>query len=589
MSGNDITAVNTLTAGIVEVDTGNLSFDGTGQRIQGDFNNATFADRTLLQTRNLNQFTSIGIVPNGTSTSAGLRAFNTSDPTNATSIDITATNVSVGLAGNITGTGTYLPLTINNGGFTNYTSDASGNLSLASADGTITTTGAINATTFVGALTGNADTATTATNLAGGLGGSIPYQSAVDTTALLANGTSGQVLTSQGTTQAPIWTTPSSGGSQTLAQVLTTGNSAGSTDIDMSGNDITAVNNLTVASPYNFSVVSIFADATARDLALPSPYAGQMAFLTGSNKLQYWNVNWYNVNAILNSPVITGFTITTQYELIYVNASNTVINAPTLGGDTIVRFFPTTTTSGTMTFPNTVAVQYLIVAGGGGGAGGTQFAADGGGGGGGGFLTATDSMVEQVSYAVSVGGGGIAGVASTNGGLGANSSLVVASGTITANGGGGGGAGVGVAGGSGGGGGYTGVVNAGGAGSQGSAGGSSTTASPYPYSGGGGGAGGVGSSSVGQGGVGLSSTITGATVFYAGGGGGGASAGTPSPPTLPTGGNGGGGNGGYFNNVAPTAGTNGRGGGGGGRGNLAGAVGAAGGSGVVIVRFPSYS
>ena len=347
--------------------------------------------------------------------------------------------------------------------------------------------------------------------------------------------------------------------------------------------------NITALSPYNFSVVSIFADATARDAGIPSPYAGQMAFLTGSNKLQYWNTNWGNVSVILNNPVITGFTITTQYELIYVNASNTVITAPTLGGFTVVRFFPTTTTSGTITLPNTASVEYLLVAGGGGGAGGTMFASNGGGGGGGGFLTATDSMVELTSYALTVGGGGIAGVASTNGGAGANSSLVVASGTITATGGGGGGTGVGVAGGSGGGGGYTGVVNAGGAGSQGSAGGSSTTASPYPYSGGGGGAGGVGSSSVGQGGVGLSSTITGATVFYAGGGGGGASAGSPAPGTLPTGGNGGGGNGGYFNNIAPTAGTNGRGGGGGGRGNTTGSAGASGGSGVVIVRFPSYS
>ena len=48
--------------------------------------------------------------------------------------------------------------------------------------------------------------ATSATNLAGGAGGQIPYQSAVSTTALLANGVDGQVLTSQGGTSAPIWT-----------------------------------------------------------------------------------------------------------------------------------------------------------------------------------------------------------------------------------------------------------------------------------------------------------------------------------------------------------------------------------------------
>ena len=59
--------------------------------------------------------------------------------------------------------------------------------------------------------TGNATTATTATNLAGGLGGAIPYQSAAGTTALLANGSAGQILTSAGTTLAPTWTTPTTG------------------------------------------------------------------------------------------------------------------------------------------------------------------------------------------------------------------------------------------------------------------------------------------------------------------------------------------------------------------------------------------
>jgi hypothetical protein len=55
----------------------------------------------------------------------------------------------------------------------------------------------------------SASTATSATNIAGGLGGTIPYQTAANTTAMLANGTSGQVLTSQGTTLAPVWATSS--------------------------------------------------------------------------------------------------------------------------------------------------------------------------------------------------------------------------------------------------------------------------------------------------------------------------------------------------------------------------------------------
>lgn len=64
--------------------------------------------------------------------------------------------------------------------------DASGNFSA----GTITAT-----------LTG---TASTATNLAGGSGGTIPYQSSAGITAMLSAGTSGQYLKSNGTS-APAW------------------------------------------------------------------------------------------------------------------------------------------------------------------------------------------------------------------------------------------------------------------------------------------------------------------------------------------------------------------------------------------------
>jgi len=52
--------------------------------------------------------------------------------------------------------------------------------------------------------TGNATTATTATNLAGGSAGTVPYQSAAGTTAMLAAGSSGQVLQSNGAA-APSW------------------------------------------------------------------------------------------------------------------------------------------------------------------------------------------------------------------------------------------------------------------------------------------------------------------------------------------------------------------------------------------------
>jgi len=56
---------------------------------------------------------------------------------------------------------------------------------------------------------GSASTATTSTNLAGGVAGAIPWQSAANTTSFTAAGTTGQVLTSAGT-GTPTWTTPTS-------------------------------------------------------------------------------------------------------------------------------------------------------------------------------------------------------------------------------------------------------------------------------------------------------------------------------------------------------------------------------------------
>jgi len=80
-----------------------------------------------------------------------------------------------------------------------------GSTSMALGSTTTTVAGltSVTSTTFVGALTGNASTATTATNVAGGAAGSVVYQTAGSTSATLANGTSNQVLVS-GTT--PSWT-----------------------------------------------------------------------------------------------------------------------------------------------------------------------------------------------------------------------------------------------------------------------------------------------------------------------------------------------------------------------------------------------
>jgi hypothetical protein len=96
-----------------------------------------------------------------------------------------------------------------------------------SGTGTTTITPAsVTSASFVGALTGNATTATTATNIAGGIASQIPYQSSANTTSFIANGTLGQYLKSNGTS-APSWATiPVIPATPTLQEVLTAGNNA---------------------------------------------------------------------------------------------------------------------------------------------------------------------------------------------------------------------------------------------------------------------------------------------------------------------------------------------------------------------------
>jgi len=116
----------------------------------------------------------------------------------STSIAIAATQITSGtidsarLSGSytgITGLGTLLDLTVTN--------------------------------TIIGSVSGNAATATKATNLAGGAAGSVPYQSATDATAFLAAGSNGQVLTLAA--GIPSWATPTTGTVTSVAQTFTGG------------------------------------------------------------------------------------------------------------------------------------------------------------------------------------------------------------------------------------------------------------------------------------------------------------------------------------------------------------------------------
>lgn len=123
----------------------------------------------------------------------------------------------------ITGDGSGT-LALQAAGVTKLTVNGSG-VTLASA--LPVASGGTGATSLSGITVGtatNATNATTATNLAGGSNGTIPYQSASGTTQMLAVGSSGQVLKSNGVA-APSWVTPSAGALNYLSTV-TASNSA---------------------------------------------------------------------------------------------------------------------------------------------------------------------------------------------------------------------------------------------------------------------------------------------------------------------------------------------------------------------------
>ena len=267
-------------------------------------------------------------------------------------------------------------------------------------------------------------------------------------------------------------------------------------------------------------------------------------------------------------------------------------------------------TSYTLTIPEDINADILVVAGG--GAGGFV----GGGGGGGQVLFTTNyNIAAGTSISVNIGKGGIGNnTAGTNGQNGFNSSITIAGSSFIANGGGGGGSRSGITpfnarsgsnGGSGGGsstgdvapyaiGGiaventYTNWISLG---YNGGIGSYITGANPYNYSGGGGGAGKVGgtgvyfNNTVGAGGDGVNlSGIFGSTQGaggWFGGGGGGINEGPTS--TTPSGGAGGGGKGATSTPVVGS--DNGTATSGGGGGGSISSAGANGGSGVVIIRY----
>jgi autotransporter family porin len=143
-----------------------IILDSNNNLIQGDFDNATLNNRTKLQTTTTNATTNVYVVPNGSSTSAGVSVANNSSLTNASKI-VMATNgtTDTQIISGVNGSGTYLPMSF-------YTNNALG-MQLSTA-GNLTVTGTVTATggvvgaggmTLLGTLTTTSGTTQTLSGL----------------------------------------------------------------------------------------------------------------------------------------------------------------------------------------------------------------------------------------------------------------------------------------------------------------------------------------------------------------------------------------------------------------------------------------
>jgi hypothetical protein len=127
--------LTSVTAGTL-TSSGNLTFTGTGNRITGDFGNATNASRVIFQNSTVNGGSRISVIPNGTASSSGFEAYSgpNVDPNN-TSIAVMAAQgtTDVRFSSTISGTGTYLPMTFYTNGSESARIATNGNVGIGTS------------------------------------------------------------------------------------------------------------------------------------------------------------------------------------------------------------------------------------------------------------------------------------------------------------------------------------------------------------------------------------------------------------------------------------------------------------------------
>jgi hypothetical protein len=120
---------------------GNLTFTGTGNRITGDFSNATIANRVAFQTSTVNGNSQVEIIPNGTGTQSSIIVSTSSSDLANTSLGnlLAVSGSEIRLQSTIRGTGSYLPMTFFTGGseVARFTESGTRYLRMASGTGGI--------------------------------------------------------------------------------------------------------------------------------------------------------------------------------------------------------------------------------------------------------------------------------------------------------------------------------------------------------------------------------------------------------------------------------------------------------------------
>jgi hypothetical protein len=220
---NGTTTAATLSAtGNLTLNTGNLTFGGTAQRITGDFSNATPVNRPMFQSSTTNGYTVVRAIPNGTSQYAEIGLGNNSDATAATStffMSLSATEARI--ASSQANTGTLLPLTFQVGGSERVRIDTSGNVGI----GKTPTAGRL--------LDVNGDAWLNGVRVGRGAG-SVSTNTAVGSNALTAN-TSGTVNTAVG--EGALASNTTGSGNNAFGRNALTGNTTGYGNVAVGSND----------------------------------------------------------------------------------------------------------------------------------------------------------------------------------------------------------------------------------------------------------------------------------------------------------------------------------------------------------------